>query len=133
MTPTTHSSSNVHFLAIFLTLVLYSSVTLAWSNQYVLPTSGIASTTQFTLGPELVQGTSCGAAGWPSGMNVGNPTTGQGPGLLYAAINQLAFGANPSGEIWPLLLVTDSPYRVLSIFVFYNLLFFSFRLLHPLC
>ena len=52
------------------------------------------------LGPELKGGTSCGASGWPhwpDGEEIETPDAGKGPGLLYAAINQLAFGANPSG------------------------------------
>ena len=66
---------------------------------YILPSWGVASTTQFQIGPEFGSGTSCGASAWPKGINAGNPATGAGPGFLYAAINQLAFGANPSGEI----------------------------------
>lgn len=66
---------------------------------YILPSSGTASTTQFQLGPELGSGTSCGMSAWPNGINAGNPPDGAGPGFLYAAINQLGFGANPSGMI----------------------------------
>ncbi|MCJ1482377.1 hypothetical protein MMC06_002541 [Schaereria dolodes] len=64
---------------------------------YALPTSGTASTTQFYVGPEFGSGTACGANGWANGAAYGNPPAGGGPGFLYAAINQLAFGANPLG------------------------------------
>ena len=87
------------FLAIFL-----SSTTLAQQPGvldpmgYMLPLSGTASTTQFQLGPELGSGTSCGASAWPNGLNAGSPPIAGGPGFLYAAINQLGFGANPSSK-----------------------------------
>ena len=69
------------------------------SAGYVLPSSGTASTTQFLLGPELSSGTACGMNSLPDGQtslsgSLGSPSNG--PGYLYAAINQLAFGANPS-------------------------------------
>ncbi|MCJ1335231.1 hypothetical protein MMC09_000499 [Bachmanniomyces sp. S44760] len=63
---------------------------------YVLPNVGSASTTQFTLGTELASGTSCGASGWANNASPGSGKPGGGPGFLYAAINQLGFGANPS-------------------------------------
>jgi hypothetical protein len=62
---------------------------------YVLPSSGSASTTQFYLGPELSGGTACGMSALPNGQSTSGKQGG-GPGYLYAAINQLAFGANPS-------------------------------------
>jgi len=62
---------------------------------YVLPSSGTASTTQFYLGPELSGGTACGVDALPNGQSCSGKQGG-GPGYLYAAINQLAFGANPS-------------------------------------
>jgi len=62
---------------------------------YVLPSSGVASTTQFYLGPELGSGTACGVSALPNGKSTSG-SQGGGPGYLYAAINQLAFGANPS-------------------------------------
>lgn len=62
---------------------------------YVLPSSGTASTTQFYLGPELSSGTACGVDALPNGKSTSGEQGG-GPGYLYAAINQLAFGANPS-------------------------------------
>ena len=65
------------------------------SSGYILPSNGTASTTQFVLGTELSGGTACGMAGLPSGSPGSSP--GTGPGYLYAAINQLAFGANPLG------------------------------------
>ena len=65
---------------------------------YILPLNGTASTTQFVLGTELAGGTACGMDALPSGTSDGSP--GGGPGYLYAAINQLAFGANPAGKIW---------------------------------
>jgi len=66
----------------------------SYDNGYYLPTTGLASTTQFYAGPEFADGTSCGARALPNG----HPTSGKqggGPGYLYAAINQLGFGANP--------------------------------------
>jgi len=62
---------------------------------YDLPSSGVASTTQFYLGPELSGGTACGVDALPNGKSTSGKQGG-GPGYLYAAINQLAFGANPS-------------------------------------
>lgn len=67
----------------------------AASQGYVLPSSGVASTTQFYLGPELSSGTACGVDALPNGQSTSGKQGG-GPGYLYAAINQLAFGANPS-------------------------------------
>jgi len=67
----------------------------AASQGYVLPSSGVASTTQFYLGPELSGGTACGVSALPNGQSTSGKQGG-GPGYLYAAINQLAFGANPS-------------------------------------
>jgi len=85
--------------------MLYKSVLLAVaallgevtadSAGYVLPSSGVASTTQFYLGPELSGGTACGMSALPNGKSTSG-RQGGGPGYLYAAINQLAFGANPS-------------------------------------
>ena len=69
---------------------------------YILPTNGTASTTQFVIGTELAGGTGCGIDALPSGNAGSSP--GTGPGFLYAAINQLAFGANPAGKFGPLLL-----------------------------
>jgi len=68
------------------------------SAGYILPSSGTASTTQFLLGPELGGGTACGVDSLPSGGTLSGGAIGRGggPGFLYAAINQLAFGANPS-------------------------------------
>jgi hypothetical protein len=65
---------------------------------YILPTSGKASTTQFLIGPEFGSGTACGMISLPggAGLSGGSIGRGGGPGFLYAAINQLAFGANPS-------------------------------------
>lgn len=82
------------------------------SAGYDLPSSGSASTTQFYLGPELSSGTACGVDALPNGQSTSGKQGG-GPGYLYvcllrippinpvtnilqAAINQLAFGANPS-------------------------------------
>ncbi|MCJ1338257.1 hypothetical protein MMC09_003543 [Bachmanniomyces sp. S44760] len=63
---------------------------------YVQPQSGRASLTQFQLSSELPSGTSCGANGWlhdsyKAGQSI---PAGGGPGYLYAATNQLHFGAN---------------------------------------
>ena len=63
---------------------------------YILPSNGTASTTQFVLGTELSGGTACGMDSLPSGTCGSSP--GTGPGYLYAAVNQLAFGANPLGR-----------------------------------
>jgi len=76
-----------------LTSLLYTAI--ADSAGYVLPSSGVASTTQFYLGPELSSGTACGVDALPNGKSTSG-AQGGGPGYLYAAINQLAFGANPS-------------------------------------
>ncbi|RDW84246.1 glycoside hydrolase family 45 protein [Coleophoma cylindrospora] len=65
------------------------------SAGYVLPSSGSASTTQFILGTELSSGTGCGVSSLPDGKSTSGGQGG-GPGYLYAAINQLAFGSNPS-------------------------------------
>jgi len=65
------------------------------SAGYILPSSGTASTTQFILGTELASGTACGVDALPGGVSTSGGQGG-GPGFLYAAINQLAFGANPS-------------------------------------
>ncbi|KAI1362739.1 hypothetical protein F5Y08DRAFT_341365 [Xylaria arbuscula] len=62
---------------------------------YVLPSGGSASTTQFIIGTEFGGGTSCGVNALPNGQ-ASSGGQGGGPGYLYAAINQLAFGANPS-------------------------------------
>ena len=81
-----------------LLVALSTCTTGTYAEGYDLPTSGTASTTQFFLGPEMSGGTSCGVNGWANNAYSGNPSAGQGPGFLYAAINQLAFGANPSGK-----------------------------------
>ncbi|KAI9870050.1 MAG: hypothetical protein M1830_004749 [Pleopsidium flavum] len=78
-----------------LALSALSALTSADKAGYHLPTSGTASTTQFYIGPELNGGTSCGASAFPNGKSPSGKQGG-GPGYLYAAINQLAFGANPS-------------------------------------
>jgi len=78
--------------ALITTLAFLGKVT---AQGYVLPSSGSASTTQFYLGPELSGGTACGMSALPNGQSTSG-RQGGGPGYLYAAINQLAFGANPS-------------------------------------
>ncbi|MCJ1253235.1 hypothetical protein MMC24_001046 [Lignoscripta atroalba] len=80
-----------------LSLLVLSNAQIPDSLGYILPTSGFASTTQFMVGPELGPGTACGAVGWANGVKAGSPPAGGGPGFLYAAINQLGFGANPLG------------------------------------
>ncbi|KAI9696441.1 MAG: hypothetical protein M1836_005719 [Candelina mexicana] len=98
-----------------LLLLTASFASLALGQGYILPTSGTASTTQFNIGEEFGGGTSCGQMAFPGNAgSTGAP--GGGPGFLYvrstpnptsttlplltylqqAAINQLAFGANPS-------------------------------------
>ena len=65
---------------------------------YFKPFVGLASTTQFYVGPEMGGGTSCGVSGWHYGINAENPVAGKGPGFLYAAVNQMMFSTNPSGK-----------------------------------
>lgn len=101
------ASSGIYFLIMIsllpiLLFLLPSLVTFSTAQDaagYVLPPSGQASTTQFLIGPEFAGGTACGLISLPggSGLSGGAIGRGGGPGLLYAAINQLAFGANPSG------------------------------------
>ncbi|KAI1351210.1 hypothetical protein F5Y01DRAFT_283729 [Xylaria sp. FL0043] len=73
----------------------FAGTAAADSAGYVLPYTGVASTTQFIAGAEFGGGTSCGVDGLPNGQSTSG-RQGGGPGYLYAAINQLAFGANPS-------------------------------------
>ncbi|KAI4136048.1 MAG: hypothetical protein LQ347_000098 [Umbilicaria vellea] len=84
-------------ISAFLTsIALFTSSTVCISALgYLTPTSGTASTTQFNIGPEFAGGTSCGATAFPNGGRT-NGAPGGGPGLLYAAVNQLHFGANPA-------------------------------------
>ena len=83
------------------------------ASQYKVPYTGVASTTQFYLGPELGAGTACGMSALPNGEHTSGKQGG-GPGYLYvrmgfplpcstwetvpnviqAAINQLGFGAS---------------------------------------
>ncbi|KAI9676174.1 MAG: hypothetical protein M1817_000919 [Caeruleum heppii] len=81
----------------FLSLAGLASAGLLSSRQngYVLPQSGIASVTQFKVMSEFQGGTSCGVRQLASGQGYSIQEPGTGPGELYAAINQLAFGANP--------------------------------------
>ncbi|KAA6415357.1 MAG: hypothetical protein FRX48_00072 [Lasallia pustulata] len=82
--------------ALFISLSLFtSSLVCADQAGYITPTSGTASTTQFDIGPEFAGGTSCGATAFPKGLRT-NGAPGGGPGFLYAAVNQLHFGANPA-------------------------------------
>lgn len=84
--------------ALFISLSLFtSSLVCADQAGYITPTSGTASTTQFDIGPEFAGGTSCGATAFPKGLRT-NGAPGGGPGFLYAAVNQLHFGANPAGK-----------------------------------
>ena len=94
-----YSAPMLH-LSWLIAIINFSSMAIAQTPDamgYALPTSGTASTTQFYVGPEFGSGTACGANGWANGAAYGNPPAGGGPGFLYAAINQLAFGANPLG------------------------------------
>jgi len=81
--------------SVLVVIVATIDIVAADSAGYVLPSSGSASTTQFYLGPELSSGTACGVDALPNGKSTSGKQGG-GPGYLYAAINQLAFGANPS-------------------------------------
>ncbi|KAF8849747.1 hypothetical protein BDZ45DRAFT_771808 [Acephala macrosclerotiorum] len=83
------------FKSSILALVTILELASADAAGYVLPSTGVASTTQFYLGPELSSGTACGVSALPNGKSTSGEQGG-GPGYLYAAINQLAFGANPS-------------------------------------
>ena len=98
--------------ALFTSLALftYSSLVRADKAGYVTPTSGTASTTQFNIGPEFGSGTSCGATAFPNGART-NGAPGGGPGFLYAAVNQLHFGANPAGKASPLQRPQLTPRR----------------------
>ncbi|GAA96731.1 glycoside hydrolase family 45 protein [Mixia osmundae IAM 14324] len=66
---------------------------------WMMPSSGYASTTQFVLNDEIKAdgsygSTACGMAGWAGpGQKFHTDGPGKGPGFLYAAINQRAFGA----------------------------------------
>ena len=51
-------------------------------QDYVLPSSGSASATQFYLGPELSSGTACGVSALPNGQSRSGEQGG-GPGYLY--------------------------------------------------
>lgn len=91
------------FLATFLSMssLVSAAGIVARGNEadaqgYINPSSGTASTTQFNIGSEFGGGTSCGAIALPNGSKAGGQP-GSGPGMLYAAINQLGFGANPGG------------------------------------
>ncbi|KIN00752.1 glycoside hydrolase family 45 protein [Oidiodendron maius Zn] len=85
----------MEFKFTLITTVILMGTVAADSAGYVLPSTGSASTTQFYLGPELSSGTACGVDALPNGQSTSGKQGG-GPGYLYAAINQLAFGANPS-------------------------------------
>jgi len=52
------------------------------SAGYSLPSGGVASTTQFYLGPELGGGTACGMSALPNGKGTSG-RQGGGPGYLY--------------------------------------------------
>ncbi|MCJ1384357.1 hypothetical protein MMC17_007473 [Xylographa soralifera] len=85
------------YLRLFLSVsLLFSGISAVSNDGYILPSSGNASTTQFHLGPELASGTSCGVNALANGASSGSLKAGGGPGFLYAAMNQLAFGANPA-------------------------------------
>lgn len=99
------ASTALHFttmISILSTLLFLSSLFTLTNAQdaagYILPSSGQASTTQFLIGPEFGGGTACSLISLPGGAGLSGGAIGRGggPGLLYAAINQLAFGANPS-------------------------------------
>ena len=91
------SNSALSLLSLVCCIIGMANASLSGSG-YILPLSGTASTTQFFMGPELTEGTSCGVKAWANGLNAGTPAIGEGPGFLYAAANQLMFGANPTGE-----------------------------------
>ena len=61
---------------------------IADSAGYVLPSSGVASTTQFYLGPELSSGTACGVDALPNGRS-SSGRQGGGPGYLYVRVPSL--------------------------------------------
>ena len=70
------------FLASFASAASLSRRQSADGQGYVLPDSGVASTTQFNIGSELGSGTSCGANALADGSKAGG-SPGGGPGYLY--------------------------------------------------
>ena len=68
-------------------LVLVAILQLASADAagYVLPSTGVASTTQFYLGPELSSGTACGVSALPNGESTSGEQGG-GPGYLYVCL-----------------------------------------------
>jgi hypothetical protein len=58
---------------------------LADSAGFVLPSSGLASTTKFYLGPELSSGTVCGMNALPNSASTSRKQGG-GPGYLYVRL-----------------------------------------------
>lgn len=69
-------------LSILSLLVDLATLTAADAAGYSLPSGGVASTTQFYLGPELSGGTACGVRALPNGRSTSG-RQGGGPGYLY--------------------------------------------------
>jgi hypothetical protein len=63
-------------------LVSLAPLTAADAADYSLPSGGVASTTQFYLGPELSGGTARGVRALPNGKSTSG-RQGGGPGYLY--------------------------------------------------
>jgi hypothetical protein len=69
-------------LSSLLLLASLVRLTAADTAGYYLPSGGVASTTQFYLGPELNGGTACGVKALPNGQSTSG-RQGGGPGHLY--------------------------------------------------
>ena len=75
----------MHLNSVLLILTTSLNIVIADSAGYVLPSSGVASTTQFYLGPELSSGTACGVDALPNGQSTSG-RQGGGPGYLYVRL-----------------------------------------------
>jgi hypothetical protein len=72
----------MHFKSTFASVAVLLGSVSADSAGYDLPSGGVASTTQFYLGPELSGGTACGMSALPNGKSTSGKQGG-GPGYLY--------------------------------------------------
>ena len=75
----------MHLNSVLLILTTSLNIVIADSAGYVLPSSGVASTTQFYLWPELSSGTACGVDALPNGQSTSG-RQGGGPGYLYVRL-----------------------------------------------
>ena len=85
------------FKSTILVLVAFLATAAADSAGYVLPSSGVASTTQFYLGPELSSGTACGVDALPNGESTSGKQGG-GPGYLY--VYSLSISPSLASLLW---------------------------------